>query len=456
MSVATAGIEVLDPATGRPCGSVAANGQAELDQAVARAQEALVDWRRDEGARKAALVQAGKAVLSATDEIAAALTLEQGKPLHEAVEEVRGTAGWLLYYGKLDVPREVLADDARTHAEVVRHPVGVVGGITPWNFPLMLASFKIAPALRAGCTMVLKPASYTPLSSVLLGEVLDRVLPPGVLQVLPGRGSFGSAMTRHPGLRKISFTGSTETGKLIAAEAAGDLKRLTLELGGNDAAVVLDDVDVERTAKQVFDLAFTNAGQVCCTIKRVYVPRAMHDAFVEVLAERAGGRRVGPGVEEGVQMGPVNNADQRDLVDQLVQDALAGGARLAAGGHALDREGFFYAPTIVGNARQDSGLVQEEQFGPALPVVPYDRLDEAIAMANGTRFGLSGSVWGGEQAASVAARLECGTAWVNTHLAIRPNAPFSGWKTSGLGVENGIRGLESFCELQVVHQELGA
>jgi acyl-CoA reductase-like NAD-dependent aldehyde dehydrogenase len=338
--------------------------------------------------------------------------------------------------------------------EVVRRPLGVVAAITPWNFPLVLAAWKIAPALLAGNTMVLKPSPFTPLSTLKMGEILASVLPPGVLNVVSGGDELGSWMTAHPVPRKISFTGSVSTGKRVAAAAAPDLKRVTLELGGNDPAILLDDVDPATVADSVFRQAFANNGQVCSAIKRVYVPEAIYDTVVEALAEKARAAKVGDGTLADTELGPINNKPQFERVSGLVADAIAGGARAAAGGKPMDGPGYFFQPTILADVTDGVRIVDEEQFGPALPVIAYRDIDDALARANATHFGLSGSVWGADpvRAGQVAEQLECGTAWVNTHLALAPHQPFGGAKWSGIGVENGPWGYYGFTELQVVHR----
>jgi acyl-CoA reductase-like NAD-dependent aldehyde dehydrogenase len=332
-------------------------------------------------------------------------------------------------------------------------PLGVVCAIAPWNAPVSLAMWKVAPALVAGNTMVLKPSPFTPRSTLKVGEVLRDVLPPGVLNVVSGKDPLGASMTAHAVPRKISFTGSVATGKKVAAAAAPDLKRVTLELGGNDPAIVLDDVDVDAVVDKLFWGAFQNNGQVCSAIKRVYVPEKLHDQIVEGLAERARSVKVGAGGEPDVKLGPINNRPQFDRVSELVADALAGGAVAAAGGKAIDGDGYFFEPTILTGLSDGSRIVDEEQFGPALPVVSYRDVDDVVDRANGTHFGLSGSVWGTDvdRATAVANRLECGTAWINTHLALAPHQPFGGAKWSGIGVENGTWGLLGFSEPQVIH-----
>ncbi len=454
-AVPTAGtFEVINPATGAPFASAPECSPAQLDAAFDSAAKAYTDWRIDESARRAALLAAADALMASVNDIAPILTAEQGKPLGEAAMEVFGAAIWFQYYANLELPREIIQDDDNAFAEVVRRPLGVVAAITPWNFPLILASWKIAPALLAGNTMVLKPSPYTPLATLKIGEVLRGVLPDGVLNVVSGGDGLGAAMTEHPVPRKVSFTGSVATGKKVAASAAPDLKRVTLELGGNDPAIVLDDADPTTVAAEIFKGAFANNGQVCSAIKRVYVPEALHDQVVDALAEHARAAKVGPGTEDGVELGPINNRPQYERVSMLVADALDHGATAAAGGKPMDGDGYFFEPTILTGLSDGTRIVDEEQFGPALPVIAYRDLDDAVDRANATNFGLSGSVWGADadRAAEVASRLECGTSWVNTHLSLAPHQPFGGAKWSGLGVENGPWGLYGFTELKVEYR----
>jgi acyl-CoA reductase-like NAD-dependent aldehyde dehydrogenase len=445
---------VINPATGEVAEQAPDAAREQLDAAMASAQAAYADWRRDESVRRKALLAAADVMFTRSEEIGRILTLEQGKPLADATMEVVGAGVWLKYFADLELPREIIQDDAGARVEVVRRPMGVVAAITPWNFPLLLGVWKIAPALLAGNTMVLKPSPFTPLSSLKLGEVLRDVLPPGVLNVVTGGDELGAWMTAHEIPRKISFTGSVATGKRVAAAAAPDLKRVTLELGGNDPAILLDDADPAAVADKLFGAAFQNNGQVCSAIKRVYVPEALYGDVVDALAERAKAAKVGNGMDEGVQYGPINNRPQYERVSELVADAIAGGARAAAGGRPVDGPGYFFEPTILADLADGVRIVDEEQFGPALPIMKYTDVEEALARANGTHFGLSGSVWGADadRAAEVAGRLECGTAWVNTHLALAPLQPFGGFKWSGVGVENGPWGLYGFTELQVIHR----
>ncbi len=444
---------VVNPATGKVFARAPESTRAQLDLAMDAARRAFPAWSRDEPRRREALRAAAGAIQANGPELARLLTQEQGKPLAKAMQEVMGSSIWFQYTSGLEIPIDVLQDDASARIEVHRRPLGVVGAITPWNFPLILAVWKIAPALLAGNTLVLKPSPFTPLSTLRLGEVLRDVLPAGVVNVVSGGDELGSWITSHPAVRKISFTGSVATGKKIAHAAAPDLKRMTLELGGNDAAIVLPDVDPKAVAEKLFWGAFENSGQICSAIKRLYVHEDVYQPIVAELAERAKSVKLGDGLVEGTELGPVNNRPQFRRVIELVDEAKSAGAKLLAGGAPLEGTGYFYPPTIVTDIAEGTRLVDEEQFGPALPVIPYRDVDDAIERANGTQYGLSGSIWTRDvqRGADLAARLDCGTAWVNTHLAIVPFAPFGGAKWSGIGVENGPWGLLGFTELRVVH-----
>jgi acyl-CoA reductase-like NAD-dependent aldehyde dehydrogenase len=450
--------EVVNPATEGLAGMAPSATRQDLDAAMAAAQGAFPSWSIDEDERRRVLIAIADALVAAAERIGPILTAESGHPLGHAVREVHGAAAWFRYYADLELPREILELGPGTVAEIRRRPLGVVAAITPWNYPLALASWKLAPALRAGNTVVLKPSPFTPLATLALGEVLAEVLPAGVLNVVTGGDELGAWMTAHPVPRKVSFTGSVASGKAVAVAASADLKRITLELGGNDAAIVLDDADLSAAADGLFAGAFANSGQVCSAIKRVYVPEARYDEFVEALAARANASVMGDPLLDRTQLGPLSTAPQYERVLGLLDDALRKGAVAAAGGAAVDGPGYFVEPTILSGINEGVALVDEEQFGPVLPVMAYGDIDEAVERANGTMYGLGGSVWSSdpERAAEVAARLECGTAWVNTHLALSPFQPFGGLKWSGLGVENGPWGLASFTDIQVLHRPVQA
>ncbi|HTX64017.1 MAG TPA: aldehyde dehydrogenase family protein [Acidimicrobiales bacterium] len=449
----TSSFDVLDPATNDVLGQAPECSREQLDEAMSAAANAFPVWSVDATGRGRALEAAADLLDAAVDELAPLLTGEQGKPLADARTELRGGAARLRYASTLRLEPEVLQDDEQAYAELVRRPYGTVAAIAPWNAPVIIAMAKVGPALAAGNTVVLKPSPYTPLTTLRVGELLQEVLPAGVLSVISGSsGELGQAMIEHRVPRMVDFTGSVRTGKAVAAAAAPDLKRVTLELGGNDPAIVLDDADPGEIAEQLFWGAFANCGQVCVAIKRLYVPRASYDGFVDALASVASAVKVGPGLEEGVTMGPLNNVPQLRHVEQLVDDALRHGAVAASGGGRMQGPGNFFAPTVLAGVADGTAIVDDEQFGPALPVIPYDSLDEALARANATHFGLGGSVWAKdvERASDVAGRLACGTAWVNSHRVLASHLPFTGHKWSGYGGNSGIEGFHEFTEGQVV------
>ncbi len=445
---------VINPANGDVFAHAPECTREQLDAAFDSAAKAQRDWKLDEDVRRQVLLEIADVLMASAEELAPILTAEQGKPLADATMEVFASAIWCQYFANLETPPQVIQDDDTARVEVVRRPVGVVAAITPWNFPLLLTFWKVAPALLAGNTLVLKPSPYTPLTTLKVSELIRDVVPAGVVNTVSGGDQLGAWMTGHPVPRKISFTGSIETGKLVAQSAAPDLKRVTLELGGNDPAIVLDDADPAQVSKAIFAGAFTNNGQVCSAIKRVYVPESLYGAVLEGLTEQASAIKVGDGTQADSKLGPINNAPQFERVKELVADALAHGARATTGGKAMNRPGYFFEPTILTDSSDGTRIVDEEQFGPALPVIPYRDIDDVVERANSTHFGLSGSVWGadGDRAAAVAGRLECGTAWVNTHLALGPSQPFGGVKWSGIGSENGPWGLAEFTEVQAVHR----
>ncbi|WP_175515050.1 aldehyde dehydrogenase family protein [Streptomyces sp. CAI 127] len=447
-------LTVLDPATGEAFDEAPDQRAQELDAVVHRAHEAWRSWRTDPAARAAALLAAADAVEAAGSRLAPLLTREQGKPLTESYAEIARTAARLRWFAASAPETRTIADGRAVHSEIRWRSLGPVAAVVPWNFPLQLASAKFAPALAAGNTVVLKPSPFTPLATRLLGSVLSAALPEGVLTVITGREPLGALLASHPGIRHVTFTGSAPIGRSVAAGAASGLARVTLELGGNDAAILLDDVDVERIADRLFWAAFRNCGQVCMAVKRVYAPARLHGRVVEALAARAKAVVVGAGLDEGTELGPLNNAAQLARVERYTARALADGAGAAAGGHRLDRPGYFHAPTVLTDVPPDSPVVTEEQFGPVLPVLPYGTVDEAVEAANTTRFGLGGSVWGTDldRAEAVAGRLECGTAWINHHAELSLAQPFAGVKESGVGVAGGPWGLYGNLSPFVVHR----
>ena len=451
------GVEIKDPATGEPVGRAPQSTTADLDAAVERARAAQKDWAtlsHDE--RSAALNRAADAIEAHADALAELLSREQGKPVKNgpnAAFEVGGCVAWMRATAAVPVEPEVLVDDESGRAELHWMPIGVVGGIGPWNWPMMISIWQIAPALRMGNAIVLKPSEYTPLSVLGLAHVMNTVLPEGVLQVLAGDGELGRAITAHDGIDKITFTGSTATGKAIMKGAAEDLKRLTLELGGNDAGIVLDDADPKAIAEGLFWGAFINTGQTCAALKRLYVPDALYDQVCEELVAVAERMPMGVGREEQNVLGPLQNKAQYDVVAQLVQAAKDGGGRVLIGGDPDESTpGYFYPTTIVADLDNDNPLVAEEQFGPALPIVRYTDLEQAIAWANGLEVGLGASVWSpdAERAKAVALRLEVGSVWINKHGAIDPRVPFGGDQHSGIGREFGELGHKEMAEAKSI------
>ena len=444
---------VVNPATGEVFAQAPSVGVDQLGQVFGAAQRAYESWKGDEAARRAAMRATADRLESAADELAPILTAEQGKPLPQARDEITRSAMWLRYFADLEVPREIVRDDAEAYQEVVRRPLGVVTAITPWNFPIMLAMWKIAPALRAGNTVVVKPSPYTPLTTLAIGRLLRDVLPAGVLNVISGPEPLGAAAVAHHIPRKVSFTGSTAVGRKVGVAAAADLKRVTLELGGNDPAIVLDDADLDVVAPSLFWSAFINSGQMCLAAKRIYVHRSIHAELVEAMAALASAVVVDDGMAPGAQLGPLNNLPQYERVQGLVDDAIGNGAKAAFGGRPLDRDGYFYQPTVLYNVSDGIRVVDEEQFGPVMPIIAFDDETDAVRRANRSDYGLTASVWSAqpERAYALAARVDGGQVTVNTHGGgVLPTLPFGGHKSSGVGVENGLWGLHSFTDIQVI------
>lgn len=453
---------VLNPATEEVIAQCPKANAGHVDQAVAAARQAFPSWSATPDAERSRVVHAIADALEAhAEELTQLLTLEQGKPAGGfagmgAGFEVGGTLAWAHHTADLELPVDVIQDNDEARIEVHRKPLGVVGSITPWNFPLMIAIWHTMPALRSGNTVVIKPSEYTPLTTLRAAEIINELLPPGVFNIVTGDGSLGAAISQHPDINKIVFTGSTATGKKIMQSAAGTLKRITLELGGNDAAIVLPDTDVAAAAPKIFATALFNNGQTCAALKRLYVHEDIYEEMCQALAAIASSVTTGDGSGD-VDFGPIQNKMQYQRVLELAGEAKDSGANFLTGGEVPDGPGYFYPVTIVADIDDDQRLVKEEPFGPILPVLKFTDVEDALRRANDSNVGLGGSVWSSDvaKATELASRLECGTAWVNGHAAIQPNAPFGGVKESGIGVEFGLYGLEEYTNIQTLQVAKG-
>jgi len=446
-------LPVYDPVTGQVFAQAPDATVAETDAAIEAASAAAPAWSALSWDDRVARIRAfGAAIREESSSLGRLLCREQGKPLERAVGEIGSGLAYLEAYCGMRLDPEVFKDTETKRIELHHRPLGVVGAITAWNYPLLLAIWKIAPALVAGNTVVLKPAPSTPLATLALGRIAARVLPAGVLNVISGATEAGERLTQHPLVRKITFTGSTETGKRIMANASAGLKRLTLELGGNDAGIVLEDADPKAIADDIFWAKFSNCGQVCAALKRLYVHRSIFVPLCDALSEVAGAVKIGPGLSAGVQIGPMQNRAQRDRMAQTVAASVAAGARIIYQSE-VPGEGYFFPITLLADAPEDSPVIRSETFGPVLAILPFDDVEDAIARANDTEFGLGGSVWSPDiaRATAIAERLEAGSTWVNQHPSMDPQVPFGGIKSSGLGVEGGLRGLEEFTTIQIVN-----
>ena len=454
MVTSEATIDVVNPATEEVIAKVPACGKDELDRAVDAARAAFKSWRKTTPEeRQKVVLGIAAAIKDNADELFRLLTSEQGKPHAQAQQEIYGAAGLAKAQAGLTLDDVVNQDDDTRLSRTRRVPVGVVGGIVPWNFPIMMAIQKIVPALVAGCTIVLKPSPFTPLTTLRIAELIKDVVPKGAVNIITGEDSLGPLITEHPGIDKITFTGSTATGKKIMETAARDLKRITLELGGNDASIVLPDADVEKVAEQLFWSSFSNAGQVCIAAKRIYIHEDIYDDLSKAIADYAKGVTVGDGSQQGTGVGPIQNRKQFERVCELIQDAKDNGYNFLTGGDTDPSGTGYYVPiTILDNPPEDARIVAEEQFGPVMPLMKFATVDEAIERANASEYGLAGAIWSKDTDAAVeiAEQLETGTVWINEFMHLSPFAPFGGHKQSGFGAEYGIDGLKAFTYPQVI------
>nr|AMR55366.1 aldehyde dehydrogenase [Sphingomonas melonis TY] len=445
-------IPVIDPATGEPFAKAHVADAAQLDRAVAAAALAFPGWAATSWAvRRDRLLEFARRLDEEADGFARLLVREQGKPWGEARYEVDATIRGIRFYADVELKAEV-RDHPTGAYEVERRPLGVVAGITPWNFPMILASNKYAPALITGNTVVLKPAPTTPLTTLELGRLAADVFPRGVFNIVADDNDLGGRLTSHPDVAKVSFTGSTETGKSVMRSAAEDMKRVTLELGGNDPAIVLADADLEAAARGLAGTVFLNAGQVCAAPKRLYVAEAVYEEFRDRFVAATREIRIGAGDEEGVTLGPVQNRAQFEKVRGMIEEAAAAGTVLT-GGHVANRPGYFIEPTVVADLDDAAPLVTDEQFGPVVPLLRFDDEAEAVARANQGAYGLGASIWTRDldRARRLARGIAAGSVWINQHTAIHPDIPFGGVKQSGLGTEGGLEGVHEYTRVQVIN-----
>lgn len=442
-----------NPATEAVVAQVPDATRAQLDKAVAAAKAAFPAWAaRPVAERQALVAKIGDVIEAHAEDFMRLLTMEQGKPRAGAEWEIGGSVIWCREIAKQSLDVHIAEDTPGRTVETRRVPLGVIGAITPWNFPVLLAIWKIAPALVTGNTVVVKPSPFTPLCTLKLGEVLRDVLPAGVLNIVSGGNELGTWLTSHPDVRKISFTGSTATGRKVMESASGNLKRITLELGGNDPAIVLPDVDIEKTARELFWASFQNSAQFCVAAKRIYIHEAIYDQLAQAMVDFAATVKVGDGAHQGSDLGPIQNRMQFDKLKDLLADAKASGLRFLAGGDIPDGAGFFVPVTIIDNPPEDARVVREEAFGPVLPLMKFTDIDDVIARANDTDYGLAASVWSKDigQAQAIAGRIEAGTVWINEIHSFSPHIAFGGHKQSGIGIENALDGLSEYTNAQTI------
>ncbi|OQU95929.1 hypothetical protein CLAIMM_02084 [Cladophialophora immunda] len=443
----------INPATGKANPDVPVSTLKDVDDAVAAAKDAFETWSKTPWEeRKKAVLEFADRLEEHTNDFAKLLTQEQGKPIRFAVQEIQVGVQWMRELASIELSEETAKEDSEKQVIVRYTPLGVAVGIVPWNFPIHLACGKIAPSLVTGNPIIIKPSPFTPYCNLKLGELGQRIFPPGVLQVLSGDDKLGPWLTAHPGPDKISFTGSTATGRLVMASAARTLKRVTLELGGNDPAIVTKNVHIKSTAEKIATLAFFNSGQVCLAIKRIYVHESIYDEFRNDIVAFTKTLKVGDGNDEDVFLGPIQNAMQYEKVKTFFSDIKTDHWSVAVGGTNQERPGYFITPTIIDRPAEDSRIVTEEPFGPILPLLAWSEENDVIARANNTRMGLGASVWSNdlEEANRIARQLEAGSVWVNTHIELDPNAPFGGHKESGVGYEWSLGGLRAFCNVQTL------
>lgn len=459
-------LRVIDPATGREVAAIANAGSDDVDRAVAAARAAFEHgpWpQMSPAAREALLWRLSDLIERHAQELAQIESIDNGKTqfmaglidVPAARDYLRYMAGWATKVEGSTFDTSIpAATGRRFHTYSVREPVGVVAQIVPWNFPLLMAIWKIAPALAVGCTCVLKPAEQTSLSALRLGElIIEAGFPPGVVNILTGTGAgTGAALVAHPGVDKIAFTGSTAVGKLINRSATDTLKRVSLELGGKSPVIVLPDADIDAVISGAAQAIFFNAGQVCTAGSRLYAHRSIFDRVVEGVSAAAATLRLGPGLDPDTQMGPLVSREQQERVLRLVESGRAEGAAVMTGGDAPTHPGYFVRPTVLANVRPQMRVVREEIFGPVLVAQRFDDADDLAALANDSQYGLSASIWSNDLNAvhRLVPKIRAGTVWVNCHNLLDPNMPFGGFKQSGFGREHGKSAVDLYSEIKSV------
>lgn len=446
---------VINPATEEVFAYVPKATKELLEDTVNAARKALPNWKVKSLEERGQIIRDfANAIAARKEELVRTLTMEQGKPLSFATGEIDLAIQWCIETTKQKLESKIIEETDQYIVEQSYSPLGVVSAIVPWNFPVLMIMFKAPAALLAGNTVILKPSPFTPLTALIIGEIAQQFFPPGVFNVVTGDDHLGPWITEHPNIDKVSFTGSSATGKLVMKSAASNLKRLTLELGGNDAAIVLPDVNPKEVAPKLFWAGFLNSGQVCINAKRFYIHKDVYDEILNELVEISKIIKVGNGLEEDTLLGPIQNKMQYEKVKSLIEDSIQQGIKFAAGGNVEEtgKPGYFIPITIADNPPDDSRIVTEEPFGPVIPLLKYEDYDDVIRRANNTDYGLGSSVWGKdiEFAKSIASKLESGTTWINECATVSPSVPFGGHKQSGIGLESGIEGLKEYVLVKVI------
>lgn len=460
-------IQVVNPADGLVLTNVPAGTEVDIDAAVAAARAAFDSglWPGTLPSERAKLLwRLGDLIDAHADELAELETLDNGKPVMFARHgDIPGAASCFRYWAgwctKISGRTEAVDNPGEWFASVWREPVGVAGLILPWNYPLAIAAVKLGPALAVGCTTVVKPAEQSPLSTLRLGELIQEAgFPDGVVNIVTGHGSVaGAAMARHPGIDKVSFTGSTEVGKFLLDAARGNLKRLSLELGGKSPTIVLEDADVETAAAGAALAIFTNSGQMCTAGSRLFVARPVFDKFMTALSEQALSRKIGNGLDPSTTLGPVISNVQHGRVLDYIAQGRAAGASVRTGGAAHGDRGYFIQPTVMADIRSDMSVYREEIFGPVVVATPFDDLDDVVRMANDTNYGLAANIWTNDNSRGhrLARKIRAGVIWLNCYGVTGPNLPFGGFKESGWGREGGLDGIEAFTEVKTIVNRIG-